>query len=484
MTVVVPVRDRPVQLERLLGALGQLACVVVDDASADAVAIREIAEDHGARFIGLTVNAGPSVARNAGLAAVGGALVAFVDSDCVPAAGWLDPLLGHFDDPRVGAVAPRVVPTSSGPRAGATVRYATLRSSLDRGPREGLVRPGSPVSFVPSAALLVRAGVAAGPELFDPALRGGEDVDLVWRLGEAGWDVRFVPASRVAHDGPPDFGSFLARQAFYGSTAGPLALRHGEALAPVHVSAWSLAVWVLTLARRPLFAQVALVTSVAILAYRLAGLVRDPVALAARIAGGGTARSALPALANLVRAWSPALVLGLASRRTRRAAALALLVPALHDWADNPSTLDPLRYSALHVADDAAYGVGVWAGCRAGAHDRAPRAPHLVAGACVVVPLPTAQLGRTGGRLSHSRSSLAIPWRSGADRPGAPSPSTPRRPRRARRPRRRSRACAAPRARPGGVPPGEGAVHPVRCGGAPGPPRGGRWSRASRPTLR
>jgi len=377
VTVVVPVRDRPVHLERLLGALGDLACVVVDDASADGDASREIAERHGARFIGLTVNAGPSGARNAGLAVVDGALVAFVDSDCVPAAGWLAPLLGHFEDPLVGAVAPRVVPaTPSGPRAGATARYAARRSSLDRGTQEGLVRPGSPIPFVPSAALLVRADVAAGPELFDPGLRGGEDVDLVWRLGDAGWDVRYVPASSVAHDGPPDLGSFLARQAFYGSTAGPLALRHGEALAPVHTSAWSLAVWALTLARRPVLAQATLALSVVILADRLAGLVRDPVAVATRIAAGGTARSALPALANLVRAWSPALVLGLASRRTRRAAALALLVPALRDWAENPSTLDPVRYAALHVADDAAYGVGVWAGC-ARARTIAPLVPRI-----------------------------------------------------------------------------------------------------------
>ncbi len=363
VTVVVPVRDRPTQLERLLAALADLACVVVDDASADAAATKEIAERHGARFVGLVVNSGPAAARNAGLAAVDSTLVAFVDSDCVPREGWLAPLLGHFDDPLVAAVAPRVVPAPCGPRAGAVMRYEALRSSLDRGLREGLVRPGSPIPFVPSAALLVRSDVATGPELFDPALRGGEDVDLVWRLGAAGWDVRYVPSSTVAHDGPAALGPFLARQAFYGSTAGPLARRHGEALAPVHSSAWSLAVWGLALARRPVLAQATLAASVAILAKRLAGLVRDPVAVAGRIAGGGTARSALPALGTLVRAWSPALLLGLASRRTRKAAALALLIPAVRDWANDPGTLDPLRYTALHVADDAAYGAGVWAGC-------------------------------------------------------------------------------------------------------------------------
>ena len=362
VTVVVPVRDRPVQLDRLLVALGDLACVVVDDASADASATKAVAERHGASFVGLPSNVGPSGARNAGLERVHSALVAFVDSDCVPAEGWLHLLLGHFDDPLVAAVAPRITPAALQP-AGALARYQAVRSSLDRGPRQGPVRPGSPIPFVPSAALVVRADVVTGPELFDAGLRGGEDVDLVWRLDQAGWDVRYVPASTVEHDAPSTLGSFLARRAFYGTTAAPLARRHEGSLAPVHVSGWSLAVWTLVLARRPVLALATLAASIGILAERLAGLVGDPVSLATRIAGGGTARAALPSLAGLTRAWSPVLLLGLASRRTRTASALALVLPALGDWVPNRAALDPLRFAALHVADDAAYGAGVWAGC-------------------------------------------------------------------------------------------------------------------------
>ncbi len=273
VTVVVPVRDRPVQLDRLLMALGDLACVVVDDASADASATKAVAERHGASFVGLPSNVGPSGARNAGLERVHSALVAFVDSDCVPSEGWLGPLLGHFDDPLVAAVAPRITPAAVRP-ADALARYQAVRSSLDRGPRQGPVRPGSPIPFVPSAALVVRADVVTGPELFDAGLRGGEDVDLVWRLDEAGWDVRYVPASTVEHDAPSTLGSFLTRRVFYGTTAAPLARRHEGSLAPVHVSGWSLAVWTLVLARRPVLALATLVASIGILAERLAGLVR------------------------------------------------------------------------------------------------------------------------------------------------------------------------------------------------------------------
>jgi mycofactocin system glycosyltransferase len=367
VTVVIPVRDRPEQLDRLLHALAGLACVVVDDASADAGATKEIAERHGAHFVALAINGGPAGARNAGLAAVHTALVAFVDSDCVPRPGWLDPLLGHFDDPVVAAVAPRVVPAPSASDTADPVQaYEVVRSSLDRGTAEGPVRRGTPIPYVPSAALVVRLDVASGPDLFDPTLRGGEDVDLVWRLADAGWDVRYVPASIVEHDGPATLGQFLARRTFYGSSAAPLARRHPGALAPIDVSAWSLAVWLLAAKRRPVLASATLAASIGLLAERLGGLTRDPVAVATRIAGDGTVRAVVPALSGLARAWCPALLAGLAWKRTRRAAAVALVLPALADWRnDKQSNLDlgAWPYLALHVADDAAYGAGVWLGC-------------------------------------------------------------------------------------------------------------------------
>jgi mycofactocin system glycosyltransferase len=361
VTVVIPVRDRPEQLQRLLSALKGLRCVVVDDGSAQAADTRRIAEEAGVELIALATNSGPSTARNAGLAAVATPLVVFIDSDCVPVEGWLEPLLRHFNDPMVAAVAPRIAPIPVSP-ATPLARYEAVRSSLDRGPVAGVVRPLSRIPYVPSAALVVRRA-AVGDDLFDPALRGGEDVDLVWRLSGAGWDVRYEPGATVQHDGPRDVGSWLRRRAFYGTTAGPLARRHPDYLSPLHTSAWTAAVWGLAAARRPLLSAGVWATSVAVLARRLHGLVDQPVQVAARIAGGGTARSALPALSGLTRAWSPAMLLGLCWPRTRRLAGLALLAPALRDWATTPGDLDPVRYAAFHVADDLAYGAGVWLGC-------------------------------------------------------------------------------------------------------------------------
>jgi mycofactocin system glycosyltransferase len=360
VTVVVPVKDRPEMLARLITSLGDVSCVIVDDGSARPEAIEAIARAAGAAYLALNPSRGPAGARNAGLDLVRTPLVAFVDSDCTPQDDWLVPLLGHFEDPIVACVAPRVR-TSSPEGSDWLARYEAVRSSLDRGAHAGLVRPLSAIPFVPSAALVLRSQTATANR-FDEALLGGEDVDLVWRLVEAGWDVRYEPSSTVIHDQQRSTGEWLARRAFYGSTAGPLALRHPSAIAPFVASAWSVATWLLVLRRRPVLAAGTLGVSILVLAHRLGDSVSHPVPVAARIAGGGTLRSTMPALSGIVRAWSPAFVLGLAFPRYRRASAIALLAPALEDLRTNPGDLDPLRYISAHVADDIAYGIGVWRG--------------------------------------------------------------------------------------------------------------------------
>jgi hypothetical protein len=52
------------------------------------------------------------------------------------------------------------------------------------------------------------------------------------------------------------------------------------------------------------------------------------------------------------------------ARRRRQPLALALLVlPAFEEWRRRDTTLDPLRWIGVALADDAAYGTGVFWGC-------------------------------------------------------------------------------------------------------------------------
>jgi glycosyltransferase involved in cell wall biosynthesis len=91
-SVIVPARDAEATLPRTLAALADqegapaFEVVVADDGSRDGTAT--IAEGAGARLVRLA-GAGPAEARNAGVAAGAGALLAFCDADCYPTAGWL-----------------------------------------------------------------------------------------------------------------------------------------------------------------------------------------------------------------------------------------------------------------------------------------------------------------------------------------------------------------------------------------------------------
>ncbi|WP_407808146.1 glycosyltransferase family 2 protein, partial [Staphylococcus aureus] len=86
------------------------------------------------------------------------------------------------------------------PYGTALARYENMRSSLDLGRKEAAVKSGSPVAYVPSAAVIVRRDVALECNGFDESLEVAEDVDFCWRLQAAGWRLRYEPVAHVAHD--------------------------------------------------------------------------------------------------------------------------------------------------------------------------------------------------------------------------------------------------------------------------------------------
>lgn len=383
VTVVIPVRDRHLELDRCLAGLGDVPrVIVVDDASADPAAIGRIAAARGAEVIRQPVNGGPGTARNAGLRAAATDLVAFLDSDCVPEPGWLEALLPHFADPAVGAVAPRIVPHERGD--GWLARYEGASSTLDMGGRPSGVRPGARVSYVPGAALVVRREAAQAG--FRDGMRVGEDVDFVWRLAARGWRVRYEPRAVMGHDHRVTFRAWFSRRADYGTSAAALEELHPGSVRPLYLSWWTAGAWAAALAGRPVTAAALTAAAVALLSRRLAAVTgeRWPLpppgggapggsrggsaawGLALRLAGGGTLAAARPLGSALSRTWWPAAVPAALAFRRLRAPALALvLVPPLLDWADRRPPLDPARYVAARLADDVAYSLGVWQGCLA-----------------------------------------------------------------------------------------------------------------------
>jgi len=362
VTVVIPVRDRRTELARCLAGLTGLRVIVVDDASLDAAATAGVVARAGATLVRREVNGGPAAARNTGLAAVTTPLVAFLDSDCVPEPGWLTRLLPHFTDPAVGAVAPRIVPHELG--TGWLARYEGASSSLDMGKRPSIVRPGARVPYVPGAAIVVM--VKAAGTGFAEDMRVGEDVDFGWRLGQAGWRVRYEPAAVMGHQHRVRLRSWLARRRDYGTSAAALELRHPGAVRPLYVSGWTAASWLAVAAGRPGAAVGLTGAATGLLARKLAPLTGpgDAVTLAARLAGGGTASAIRPIGSAITRTWLPlAVPAAIGFRRARLPLAIAVLTPPLLDWLDRRPPLDPMRYTVARLLDDAGYSAGVWQGC-------------------------------------------------------------------------------------------------------------------------
>lgn len=355
---VIPVLDRLEGLRALLGSHRAASTLVVDDGSADPEAVAAVAAAFGAGLVRHERNRGPAAARNTGFRATTAEVVAFVDSDCVVDEGWPDALLWHFADPGVGAVAPRVAPVRGA--GGVVARFEQARSALDMGRHPELVRPGSRLGFVPSAALLVRRA-ALGEGGFDEGLRLGEDVDLVWRLVDAGWQVRYDPGVVVRHQGRESLVSWLRRTFEYGTSAADLELRHPGRLAPARLSGWNVAALLLAGRGRPAAGLAVLGLASVQLARQLDGL-PQPGRLAAETVTRGVLADAAQAGRLLRREWWPVgAVTLLAAPRSRvaRLGAAAMLVPIAMDfWRERPS-LDPLRYLSLQLLDDAAYGSGV-----------------------------------------------------------------------------------------------------------------------------
>ena len=138
------------------------------------------------------------------------------------------------------------------PRRGADATRRSVPRSTGARPRARCAgAPPSPTSRAPR--LLVRAAVASGPELFDAdaARRRGRGPRLApgrRRLGRA-LRHRRAPSSTT---GRRPLGEFLARRAFYGTSAAPLARRHpGAPRARSTSRRWSLAVWLLAVDAPP-----------------------------------------------------------------------------------------------------------------------------------------------------------------------------------------------------------------------------------------
>jgi glycosyltransferase involved in cell wall biosynthesis len=181
--------------------------IVVDDGSTDESGA--IAAEYDVHLI-KTENRGLSSARNTGLAAATGDIVAYIDDDARPDPDWLSYLAATFmSTDYVGVGGPNITPAEDGPIAECVANAPGNPVHVLLSDREAEHIAGCNCAFR-TAALAAIGG-------FDPRFRvAGDDVDVCWRLQDRGGRLGFSPGAVVWHHRRNSIRAYWRQQVGYG----------------------------------------------------------------------------------------------------------------------------------------------------------------------------------------------------------------------------------------------------------------------------
>lgn len=232
-SVVVPTHNRKHLLRLCLqGVLGQqypnYEVIVVDDGSTDgteAMVKRDFPQIH---YIRQEPKRGPAAARNRGIQAATGDIIAFTDDDCVPPPDWLARLAqGFVDYPQAAAIGGIQEASEQVLRTHILARYERFVTrkvyGLGREPVVGSPAPGGTNNLAVRRRTLLEIG--GFDETFPVA--AGEDADLLRRLAQRGYVTVSLPL-KVTHLQSYTWASFFRQQVRRGIGAAYYHQKWGE----------------------------------------------------------------------------------------------------------------------------------------------------------------------------------------------------------------------------------------------------------------
>jgi GT2 family glycosyltransferase/sugar lactone lactonase YvrE len=224
VSVVVCAYNAADTIDDCLESLGRLTypnfeVIVINDGSRDATG--EIARRYPVRVIDVP-NGGLSAARNLGLSAASGEIVAYTDADVRVDPDWLSYLVQPFlTSDVVGSGGPNVVPPDD-PFVAQSVARAPggpVHVMLDDRIAEHV--PGCNMAFRRDALLAIGG--------FNPVyLRAGDDVDVCWRLQARKQKIGFAPSALVWHHHRASVTAYWRQQVGYGEGEVWLEAHHPE----------------------------------------------------------------------------------------------------------------------------------------------------------------------------------------------------------------------------------------------------------------
>ncbi len=182
--------------------------VVVVDSSTDRTSDIVAAEFPFATLVRSTSRLSPGAARNRGIQAARGAIIAFVDSDCVAPADWLATLRRAHADQSAAAIGGAVTPANPESVVGWAAYFCEFSPWMPVGPRRVM-------RDIPTCNLSYKRWAL---DRFGPFRESGysSDTALNWRLAAGGHPLVFLPDLQVAHANLTNLGTFLTKQAMHG----------------------------------------------------------------------------------------------------------------------------------------------------------------------------------------------------------------------------------------------------------------------------
>lgn len=217
ISVVVCTRERPAVLKRCLDSLATVAkdvaeIIVVDNAP-HLPETAEIAQGREKVRYVAEARPGLSVARNAGMRAASGSIIAFTDDDAVVHPKWAKRIAAAFSSPDVLCVTGLVLPSEL--RTASQLTFEVELGGFGRGTRshrfrDRVFRPmipfGAPVWHVGAGAnMAIRRSALETVGAFDERLGAGasgcsEDSEFWYRVLTAGYDCQYDPSIVVYHE--------------------------------------------------------------------------------------------------------------------------------------------------------------------------------------------------------------------------------------------------------------------------------------------
>jgi GT2 family glycosyltransferase len=191
--------------------------IVVDDGSTDNTPAI-VARFPDVRSIRQT-NRGLSAARNVGLHEATGEIVAYTDSDCFADRDWLTLLVERLEESGAAAVGGPNLTPEDGWLAACVAASPGQPTHVLESDQEAEHIPGCNMAFRRDALLTIHG--------FDPVFRkAGDDVDICWRLQQAGQWITFAPGAFVWHHRRQGPRAYLKQQAGYGEAEALLRFKH------------------------------------------------------------------------------------------------------------------------------------------------------------------------------------------------------------------------------------------------------------------